>query len=517
MHKKYLFFVITGLILTGLIMAGCGGQKAAQPGDQKPGQVLVVGARDPVRTLDNGFLLVEKSHIAETLMAVDESYRLKPVLAESWKQVDDNTWEFTLRKGVKFHDGSPLTAADAASAIGRAVKANPRTKSLTRIAAAAAVDGQTLRLTTEKANPLLPEALSNADLGILARGSFNEKGELVKPTGTGPYKLAKWDQATGEVVAERNPDYWGEAPRLDKMVFKGIPDANTRALALEKGEIDFTFDLPYGELDRLGKVKGVQVALYAEPRIYRLELNMTREPFSDLKVRQALNYAIDRTGIVKNVLHGCGEAGIGPFMHDTPWCNKDVESFYRYNPEQARALLTSAGWVDQDGDGIREKGGKPFAITIMTWSSRPGMPPMAEALQAQFREIGIKADVQILEYGAIYNRVKEGNWDTVLASFQTADPHSYLSGVYGSKGSQNVAKYANNKVDGLIDEAARTPDPEKRYAVYRQIQEIITRDTPVINVACYKMAVGMRDYVKGFKFNPMAHDLHTNPEMYIEK
>jgi peptide/nickel transport system substrate-binding protein len=517
LHKKYLFFVITGLILTGLILAGCGQQKAAKSGEQKPGQVLIVGARDPVRTLDDSFLLVERTHIAETLLTIDENYKLKPVLAESWKQVDDNNWEFTLRKGVKFHDGSPLTAADAASAIERAVKANPKTKSLTRIVAATAVDEQTLRLTTEKANLLLPEALSGADLRILARGSFNEKGELVKPIGTGPFKLAKWDQATGEVVVERNPDYWGGAPRLDKMVFKPIPDANTRALALEKGEIDFTFDLPYGELDRLGKVKGVQVALYDEPRIYRLELNMTREPFSDLKVRQALNYAIDRTGIVKNVLHGCGEASIGPFMHGTPWCNKDVESFYQYNPEQARTLLTSAGWVDQDGDGIREKGGKPFTITIMTWSSRPGMPPMAEALQAQFREIGVKANVQILEYGAIYNRVKEGNWDAVLASFQTADPHSYLSSVYGSKGSQNVAKYSNNKVDGLLDEAARTPDPEKRYAIYRQIQEIITRDTPVINVACYKMAVGMRNYVKGFKFNPMAHDLHTNPEIYIEK
>ncbi len=517
MLKKYLLSCFICLFLVSFTLTGCGQQASSTSEGQQAEQVLVVGARDFVRTLDNGFLLVEKTHIAETLLTMDENYRIQPVLATSWKQVEDNVWEFTLREGVRFHDGAPLTAADAAYAIERVVNANPRVKGLTKITSVMAAGDQTLRITTGELNLLLPEALTGADLCILSRESFNEKGELTRPIGTGPFKFTSWDQATGEVIVEKNFNYWGAVPRLSKMVFKPIPDANTRALALEKGEIDFTFDLPYGELDRLNKVPGVKVALYPEPRIYRLELNMTREPFNDLRVRQALNHAIDRTGIVKNVLHDCGTATIGPFVQDAPWCNREVEGSYSYDPDKARSLLTEAGWVDKNGDGIREKDGKPFAITIMTWSSRPGMPPMAEALQAQFREIGIDAKVQILEYGTIYDNVKKGNWDTVLASFQTSDPHKYLASVYGSNGSQNVAKYVNDEVDALIDQAARTAVPEKRYAIYRQVQEIITRDTPVINIACYKMAVGMRDYVKGFKFNPNAHDLHTNPGMYVEK
>lgn len=316
---------------------------------------------------------------------------------------------------------------------------------------------------------------------------------------------------------EKNPGYWGKPAGLDRMVFRPIPDANTRTLALEKGEIDFTFDLPYAEIERLQKVPGVEIELYPVPRIYRLEMNMSREPFRDPKVRQALNYAIDRSGIVRSVLHGSGEPAIGPFMPGTPWRNQDIESIYQYDPDKARTLLSEAGWVDKNGDGVREKDGIPFAITIMTWASRPGMPPMAEALQAQFREVGIEAQVQILEYGAIYDRVKRGDWDMVLATFQTSNPYKYLLNVYGSGGSQNVAGYSNAAVDKLLAEAAVTADLEKRYGIYRQIQEIVTRDTPVINLACYKVAVGRRAYVKGFRFNPNAHDLHTNPEMTVEK
>ncbi|MBE0467484.1 MAG: ABC transporter substrate-binding protein, partial [Candidatus Desulforudis sp.] len=211
------------------------------------------------------------------------------------------------------------------------------------------------------------------------------------------------------------------------------------------------------------------------------------------------------------------EATVGPFMHSTPWHNPDVEQMSPYNPEKARSLLTAAGWVDENGDGIREQNGRTFSITIMTWASRPGMPPMAEALQAQFREVGIEAKIQILEYGAIYDRVKQGDWDAVLASFSTSDPHRYLSGVYGSAGNQNVARYENAVVESLISEAAITADLEKRYGIYREIQEIVAQDVPVINIANYKMAVGRRDYVQGFRFNPNAHDLHTNPEMTVVK
>lgn len=503
--------------MVSFILTGCSRQESSTSENQQAEQVLVVGARDFVRTLDNGFLLTEKTHIAETLLTMDEKYQIKPVLATSWKQVEDNTWLFILREDVLFHDGAPLTAADAASAIERVIETNPRTKGLTKISSVTVDDNQTLRITTRELNLLLPEALTSADLCVLSPKSFNEKGELIQPIGTGPFKFTSWDQATGEVVVEKNPGYWDAPPHLDRMVFKPIPDANTRSMALEKGEIDFTFDLPYGELDRLDKVPGIEVALYSEPRIYRLEVNMSKEPFSDLRVRQALNYAIDREGIVKNVLHSCGSATFGPFLKDAPWHNSQVEKSYRYDPEKARALLAEAGWIDKNGDGIVEKDDVPFAITIMTWSSRPGMPPMAEALQAQFREIGIDTKINILEYGTIYDNVKKGNWDTVLASFSTSDPHKYLGSVYGSEGSQNVAKYVNSEVDTLIVKAARTVAPEERYAIYKQIQEIITRDTPVINIATYKMAVGMRDYVKGFKFNPNAHDLHTNLDMYVEK
>lgn len=511
--KRIAAFVILWILLPGLLV-GCGSAAGKSRSEE---QVLVVGGRDNVRTLDSGFLLKEQAQITETLVDIDENYQLKPVLASAWKQKDANTWEIKLKEGIQFHNQRKLTSQDVVFSLERAVKQNPQIKSLLQVKSIAAADEQTINLQTEKPNLLLMEVLASADLGILSRQSCNEKGELVQPIGTGPFKFSAWDQAGGEVVVVRNEQYRGGAPRLAKMIFKPIPDANTRALALEKGDIDFTFDLPYGELDRLAKVPGIRIELYPEPRIYRLEVNMSKQPFSDLKIRKAINYAVNREEIIKKALHGCGVPAIGPFLPDMPWTSQEAEQKYKYDAQKARALLAEAGWADSNGDGVLDKGGKAFDIKIMTWSSRPGMPPMAEVLQEQLKHVGIKVSIEVLDYGAIYDRVKEGNWECVLASFQSVDPQRYLAGVYGTGGSQNSAGYSNPQVDKLIDLTGQTSESAKRFGIYRQIQEIVGEDAPVINIASYKMAVGAREDVKGFKFNPQAHDLHTSPGMYIAK
>lgn len=518
-NSKTTLAILIVLVLT-LLASGCGSSNDKAGKTEHPGaeteKVLKVGMSSPVRELNNSFLLVEQTLIAETLMIIDGNYKLQPALAASWKQLDDLNWEIQLEKGIKFHDGSELDAATVMAALEKALVANPRSQSLSRIDKMEAAGSHVLKITTDQVNYFLPEALARPDFYVLSANSYNESGELVHPYGTGPFFFSQWDQASGEVVVERFEDYRKGLAGVNKMQFVSVPDNNTRALALESGEIDFTFDLAYGEIDRLKNKPGVNIDLYPQQRIYRLELNLNEEPFNDLKVREAVNYAINREAIATSILRGSGQATFGPFLPDAPWHNQAVEARFAYDQEKARALLEEAGWT-VNSKGIREKNGMPLAITLMTWGTRPALPPMAEAIQAQLKEIGIDVKIEIFEYGAIYDRVKTGSWDVVLATFQTNDPFGYLNNVYATEGSQNVGKYSNSQVDELLQKAMATKDTAKRVQIYQEIQDLVANDLPMLNVSHYVMVVGSRDYVKDFKFNPNAHALHTSMGITIKK
>lgn len=511
----------TGDAVSGMEVTS-GSDNASQPEGGSENNTLVLGEMWDIESIDpingDGTLICEKAAITETLVGANEDFSLKPELATSWEQLDENTWEFKLRNNVTFHDGSKMTAKEVKFTLEKVISENSKVASMLKMDSIEVVDDYTLKIKTKEINPILPGVLHYPDTAIISPSSYNEKGELVKPVGTGPYKFGSFDEQTRILTVVKNENWWGGKVGLDKLILKGIPDPNTRAMAIENGEVDFTVDVPYSETDRIDAIDSINVEKYKTPRVYKLDLNLKHEPLEDVKVRQAISYAINRSDIAENVLYNVGEAAAGPFLPTMVWANKSLKP-YSQDLKKADELLTAAGWVDTDGDGIRDKDGKPLKLNLMTYAARPGLPPMAEAMAAQLREAGIGIETEVMEMGSIDDRREKGNWDLYLAAYNIAmvpDPEYILTNWYMTNGTDNTPGYSNPKVDSLITEARKITDSNERYKKFNEVEAIVYDEQPMIIVAYYGCAIVKKDYVKGYVFDPTAHDYRINAGMYLE-
>ena len=348
-----------------------------------------------------------------------------PYLAESWtKSPDGLTYEFKLRKDVKFHDGTPLTAQDYAYTFMRAI--DPATKSptagqtLVGLKSAEAVDDYTLRLNMAMPNSVLMDSLSNTCyLQALPKAAVEKMGDDFgrNPIGAGPFKFKEW--ATGDkIVLERNPDFnWGPAfthggaPYIDTVEFRIIPEYATRIAALESGDVDLA-DVETKDVKRVEDLGKYRVYKSISPGSgIHVEMNSTRPPFDDLRVRQALNYAVDRNAIVQAVSNGLGVPLYGPLTPSTMgyWPGAQYVG-YQYDVAKAKALLTEAGYKP-NASGIMEKDGKPLAFTLLTYGTQG---KTGEILQQQFKDIGVQVTLQNVEYGVLFQTLAGGDFDMAI-------------------------------------------------------------------------------------------------------
>jgi peptide/nickel transport system substrate-binding protein len=480
------------------------------------GELFDIKSADPIQS---GSMLTEKALITECLVGVNSDLSLKPELAESWTQIDEKTWEIKLRDDVFFHDGSRMTADEVKFSLERAAELDSKTESLLDMESIEVIDESTLRIHTNELNPILPAVLHYSTIAIISPSSLDPDGEFNSPIGTGPFMMESFDPQTHVLTVVRNDKWWGGEVKLSKMILKPILDPNTRALALENGDVDFTVDVPYSEADRIGNISGINVEKYENPRIYVLDFNTKKAPLNDVRVRKAIAYGVDASTIVKYILFDIGKPAIGPFMPEFSWANKNLMA-YEQDKEAARALLEEAGWADSDGDGLMDKDGEDLEIDLITYPNRPGLPPMAEAIAGQLQEVGIKLNVEVTESGVIDERRKTGDWDIYLQAMNTAmvpDPTYYLGLTYKTGGAYNYPEYSNSRVDDLLDEASQTTDEQDRLEITNEIQSIVQDEVPVLTVAYYGVIVASKDYVKGYQYDPTAHDYKLSPEMYIEK
>jgi peptide/nickel transport system substrate-binding protein len=469
---------------------------------------------DPAK---EGTFVKEKAMIVETLVEANPDFSLRPGLALSWKMVSDTMWEFALRPGVTYHNGAPLTASLVAASINRTLEANPAMVEMTCIKQVTATGDLTLAIETEKLFPPLPATLVYADTAIVHPDSAaNEQGIITHPVGTGPYALKSWKRAQQEVHLIRNEAYWGEGAKIGEIIFRSIPDPATRSLEVQKGSVDFIADAPYGDLDLLRK-KGLNVITAQTARVYQLNFgSLENTPFADQRVRLALSQAINREEIVKYVLFGMGKPAAGAYEDGMAFGNPHLKP-HAYDPQAAKTLLDEAGWQDANNDGVREKEGRKLALTLYTYPQRPGLKPMAMAIQQQWQAVGVKTEVRVMDWSAIEKVMGPG--DARLAAFATAmipDPDYYLRRVYAKEGSSNTWSYYNSEAEQLLDAGIREVDDQKRLALYKNAQEIVFEELPLIHVSYYGVNIVIRPEVKGFVFNPVAHDYMLNTRMYFE-
>lgn len=525
--KQILSVSLLILLIAGVLMTGCtstdkksSSNASLNTSGSSPdkllrfGELWLITGYDPA---NSGVFITEKAIVTESMVGATQDFQLVPLLATSWNQTAPTTWQFKIRDGVKFHNGQPMTAKEVKFSLDRAANVSAQNRQYMDYKSSKVVDDHTIEIETNKPNPILPHALHYPNMAIIHPDSLNAQGNFTKPIGTGPMVFDSFDQQTRTFTVKKNPDYWKGPVNLSGMVITGIPDSNARSLSIEKGEIDFTVDVPMNEVKRLDAVPGINVKTYLTPRVYRMVVNFNRTPFQDKRVRQAISLAINRTEIVENVLYGVGAPAKGIFIPQMEWSNKNLDVL-PYDPEKAKSLLKEAGYEDTNGDGIVDKDGKPFTIDIVSAQERPGLPPMAEAIGASLRKIGIDTKVEVMASAASTDRQKAMNYDLIMSPSNIAmipDPSYVIETWYRSDGSSNSGKYVNKTLDALMDDAKQTIDKKERYAKFNALEAQVYDDMICIPIADYGVTIAQKDSVQGYTFDPTAHDLKMDANMTV--
>jgi peptide/nickel transport system substrate-binding protein len=440
-------------------------------------------------------------NIYDGLVTRDTQSGVHPELAESLKWVDDKTLEFTLRKGVKFHDGSPLRADDVVFSFERTIKTNaieypkphtsPRRGLIEPLTAIEKKDDYTVIMRFK--SPWPPALQMIVHHQIVSKAYVEKvgtKGLAEKPLGAGPFKFASARTGLEEVALERFDEYFGGAPGLQpvgkacvpRAVFRVIPENSTRVAALLAGEVDIITEIPADLLDTLRKAANVQVKTVPGTRPIWMELNVRQAPFTDVKVRQALNYAVDRNLIVRKVYDGRAQVLAGPLMPTNNFADPALKP-YPYDKQQALALLREAGWTPGPG-GILAKDGKPLAFAIDTIDT---MRPLAESLSTLYRDIGIDAGVRVWEYNVVRPKLLAGERQAYVGDWGDSafDPVGHMEAKWHSSkdatyGRANFSGYSNVRVDQLIAGGEREIDLAKRRALYYEAQKLIYDEAPAV-------------------------------------
>ncbi|OHV82875.1 nickel ABC transporter substrate-binding protein [Rhizobium sp. LCM 4573] len=422
--------------------------------------------------------------VYEPLVRYQEDGTVGPWLAKSWDvSPDGKTYIFKLRENVRFSNGEVFDAAAAKANID-AVLAN-RTRHgwlelANQIVSAEVVDPHRLKLTLKDAYyPLLQELALPRPFRFIAPSQFKNGGTadgIVEPIGTGPWKLT--ETLLGERdVFRRNDSYWGDRPAYDEVTVKVVPDPNTRAIALETGEIDLIYgvDGPISPdtFERFRQM-GIYSAELSEPLETRvLAINTNRGPTRDLPVRKAINHAVDKDTMIATVLHGTQKRADTLFAENVPYANVGLEP-YAHDPERAIHLLDEAGWLARAGKATREKNGEPLTVELCFVGTDAVSKSMAEIIQADLSKIGIDVRLVGEEESSVYARQRDGRFGMIFNRTWGApyDPHAFVSSMRLPSHADYQAQLGlpdKAEIDAKIGQALISTDETVRRELYRDI------------------------------------------------
>jgi peptide/nickel transport system substrate-binding protein len=442
---------------------------------------------DP-HTIEDGFSVNNTSNVFDTLVRYrTDTTAVEPSLAESWTTSPDGlVWTFKLRRGVKFHDGTPFNA--------EAVKFNYERQTNAKhpyhhgtfvyadftfqnVKSVTAVDANTVRFTLSA--PFAP-FLSNMAMfstGIASPTAIRKFGKdfFKNPVGTGPFKFVEWVQKD-HVTFTANTDYWAGRPCIDRLIVRGIPDNTVRLLELEKGTVQAMDQVNPPDYARIRA--NLNLTLFTGPglNVGYVAMNVEKEPFTDVRVRRAVNHAINRAAIVNAFYGGIGKPATNPIPPIIWGFNTSITG-YEYSVDKAKALLAEAGY--------------PNGFSTELWwpnRSRPYLTQpqkIAEALQAQLARAGIRAKLVTLEWGTYLEKTRSGEHPMAILGWigDNGDPDNFLYVLLdrdnAEKGkASNIAFYKSAALHALLIRAQRAPSQSARASLYQQAQQIIFQDAP---------------------------------------
>ncbi|MEX5284266.1 ABC transporter substrate-binding protein [Selenomonas sputigena] len=479
---KKLLSVAMAACLSVAVFAGCGGKEASKD----TLRVGVTNFADSLEPTENAFgWVVMRYGMGETLTKFDEKMNIQPWLAEKWTISDDKlTWTFKIRDGVKFSNGNPLTAEAVKASIERAFAKNTRAATFFKYTEMKA-EGQNLIITTDKPAPSMPGYLADP-LFLIVDVSAEKDRDFAKqgPICTGPYVCESFVKE--KAVMKKNPNYWdGEVP-FETVEIPSIDDPNTRAMALQSGEVDMAVNIAPGDVGLFNDTGKYHVDKIASLRTVLARIN-EKGILGDPKVRAAFISMCDRKSYNEVILKGTFIEGKAPVPPSLDYGFDQLSDPNHYDIERAKKLLDEAGWKDTDGDGIRDKDGKPLSVDFIVYNSRAELPIYAEAVQADGKKIGFDIKVKTVDYNLLDKIGINGEYDLLISNIITAntgDPEIYLNWYWRTNkdgdNQQNGSGYSNPEYDAKCAALAVEFDPAKRRQLMIEMQQILLNDAAAL-------------------------------------
>ncbi|UCZ54226.1 glutathione ABC transporter substrate-binding protein [Bacillus shivajii] len=448
-----------------------------------------------------------QTNIFETLLKHNEDMELQPGLATEWEALEEDLWEFTLREGVTFHDGSEFNAEVVKANLDRILDpevASPRAFLFTSVAEVEVVDEYVVHIHTEFPFAPLPSHLAHSGSGMISLDAIEADYEAMEageqpgqyigenPIGSGIFEFESW--TTGdEVVITKNENYWGEPANVDSVTFKVIGEDLTRVGELETGTAHIIDPVSPSDKDRVDGGDLTTVYEQDSLSLAYIGFNLQSEPFDDPRVRRAVSMAINKDDIIYGVMDGIGTPAVGPIGEQVFGFSDQVDPLPE-DIEAAQELLAEAGY--EDG----------FDTTIWTNDNRERME-IAELVQAQLTAIGVNAEIEVLEWGRYLDETAEGNHDMFILGWVTVTGDAdygmhalFHSDNQGSAGNRSFMD--NPELDELLDLARQEADPATREDLYEQAMEILVEEAPMLYLYHGTYLVGLRDEVQGFWKHP---------------
>jgi ABC-type transport system substrate-binding protein len=431
--------------------------------------------------------------VFDTLVRFDEKLNPKPGLAESWETPDPKTLVLKLRRGVKFHDGTPFNAEAVRFNLLRAQDKTISSMSseLVNVQEVEVVNESTVRLRLKAPDASLILAFTDRAGMMISPTAAQKLGDQFgrTPVGAGEYRMARW-QAGSEVRLERFADYYEPGrPYLDAIVFKIIPDADTRVSALRSGQVDFIMEVPAQDFAGLKGERNLRALEGPTLAYWRVFLNVAKAPLDKKPVREAMNLALDRQALLKTIIFGLGEVAASPFPAGY-WANNPAVKPWPYDPAKAKAKLAEAGL--------------PNGFTLdMALEPTPEHVRRAEAIQAQWGAVGIKVDLKPMDLAKGVQSFFRGK-ELAAANYRWTgrpDPDQSVRGMFHSTGFYNPGGLKVARVEELMDQGKATYKVEERRRLYQQVAEVVQQEAMDIGIYFASSLEAMNTGIQGYQQN----------------
>lgn len=407
-------------------------------------------------------------NVFDTLVEPDADLTMRPALAESWETSPDQlVWTFRLRPGVTFHDGSPFTAADVVYSYRRIIDEKlTNSDKFSAVTDVSAVDDHTVRITLARPTPNLLTNLGGfKGMAIVSRRNVEDGSIATHPVGTGPFAFA--GQKSGDSITLRaNAQYWDGGPRVPGVTFRFISEPSTALSALQAGEIDWTDAVPAQRVTQLRNDDSLRLAVTPSNDYWYLALNQARPPWNDVRVRQAVAYAIDRPSIVQATSYGTAQANQLAIPEGNPW----FVPYDRYRQD-----------IDRAKDLLRQSGTAPATMDLLVTSEYPQTVTAAQVIADNLEPLGITTSIRTVDFATWLDEQNNGNFDMLMMGWLgNIDPDDFYYAQHHTNGTSNAQKFSDPRVDRLLDAGRTETDPQARKDDYAEAATLIADEVSYI-------------------------------------